>query len=67
MLSLIVAFCTINRWICYENCCEEYPIGDIDMIGSFNKYTFINYIFILSILICELYLVFVRLVNWLIA
>lgn len=63
MLTLLTAIITIIRWLEYETELKDYPIGDLYLVKPIQKYTICNYIFILSIPICEIYLLIVRCIN----
>ena len=63
MVSLLIAVVTILSWIDYEEYMNTVPIGDSEFYGEFTKYETVNYIFPISILVCEIYLLIIRIVN----
>lgn len=64
ILNFVVVLATIKKWNRFEKEMEMVPLGDESYYGSFKKYNTGNFIFPASIIICEVYLLFVKVINF---
>lgn len=55
VLSLIVSIVTVSRWKRTEELEMSTPVGDMEYFDYDYGYSFANFMFLPSIILCELY------------
>ena len=64
-MSVIITLNTISRWYVIDRDLDSIPAGDREFY-TFSKYSIANIIFLPSIILCEIYGIIVKIINFII-